>query len=402
MSAPSETQRQKNAKLDAENPSTASSPWTILIGISGPSCSGKTTLARLLKAIFNFSITVPSGEGGADEEWKLSLFVLHQDDFYKTDKDVPVITVTSPEYGTRDLQDWDCVESLDLPLLEKTLRYVRARGSLPPDMVSKEDQNAVGASWVSDDEVQVMKQELEAWFENFVKDNVGWRETTKREIRICILDGFLLYPPAPVSRMEEHSESLQPPSRPSRQPRERDSHYPHPSSPKALDNPSSSNHSDSVAYLYSSSPELNHLYTLSHNLLHPRLFLSSTREQTLARRIARTGYVTLESFWTDPPGYVEDVVWPNYARDHAWMYKRGDVESGVFDEDRCLQEGVMLFPGRGSWEMKACLAWAVDRVRDAVREKVSSELIVIDGDFGFHFDLDFGFDLNGNMDSGHE
>lgn len=40
----------------------------ILVGISGPSSSGKTTLARLLRDIF------------------ANVFILHEDDFYKTDK----------------------------------------------------------------------------------------------------------------------------------------------------------------------------------------------------------------------------------------------------------------------------------------------------------------------------
>lgn len=98
---------------------------TILIGLSGPSSSGKTTLARLLRTIFDFEITVPVGvpsikagkaeaeaghgegtqhqqqqpsltsgaDGGQMQEegrscrWKVTLFVLHEDDFYKTDKE---------------------------------------------------------------------------------------------------------------------------------------------------------------------------------------------------------------------------------------------------------------------------------------------------------------------------
>lgn len=50
---------------------------TILIGLSGPSSSGKTTLARLLREIFNLE----------RENVKISLAILHQDDAYKTDKE---------------------------------------------------------------------------------------------------------------------------------------------------------------------------------------------------------------------------------------------------------------------------------------------------------------------------
>ncbi len=63
---------------------------TIIIGLSGPSSSGKTTLARLLRSIFNVSVTVPVADdedGTGEKEYRLSLFILHQDDFYKTDKE---------------------------------------------------------------------------------------------------------------------------------------------------------------------------------------------------------------------------------------------------------------------------------------------------------------------------
>lgn len=227
---------------------------------------------------------------------------------------MPVIKVSSPEFGSRELQDWDCVESLDLDIFESTLRHVAAHGALPADSVSKEDQNAVGESGVSDDEVARLRAS--------VAERLGGATATTthpgdsaREIRICILDGFLLYPPPPPAPPSGSSEST----------------------------------------------PLAHLHALSTTLLRPRLFLPSTRAQTLARRARRTGYVTLEGFWTDPPGYVEDVVWPNFARDHAWMYAGGDVDAGTLDEARLLsQHGVLVCPGRGQWAMDRVLPWAVD------------------------------------------
>ena len=65
----------------SSTPAASPAPTTILIGLSGPSSSGKTTLARLLRSVVNLSVM----EGG--EEYKLSLFVLHEDDFYKVDKE---------------------------------------------------------------------------------------------------------------------------------------------------------------------------------------------------------------------------------------------------------------------------------------------------------------------------
>jgi nicotinamide/nicotinate riboside kinase len=48
----------------------------VVIGISGPSSSGKTTLARLLQRIFN-------GAKSASEN--LNTFIIHEDDFYFPD-----------------------------------------------------------------------------------------------------------------------------------------------------------------------------------------------------------------------------------------------------------------------------------------------------------------------------
>jgi pantothenate kinase-related protein Tda10 len=50
-----------------------------VIGLSGPSSSGKTTLARLLRTVFN----VPASETTNGRSSKL--FIFHQDDAYKTD-----------------------------------------------------------------------------------------------------------------------------------------------------------------------------------------------------------------------------------------------------------------------------------------------------------------------------
>ncbi|KAK4937862.1 ribosylnicotinamide kinase [Elasticomyces elasticus] len=298
-------------------------PTTVLMGLSGPSSSGKTTLARLLRSAVNLSVT----KNG--KEHKLSLFVLHEDDFYKVDKDVPIVDFSSPEHGTRSLQDWDCVESLDLDLFEHTLRYVKTHGALPPDTVSKEDQNSVGDVHVSDAEVRTVQEDVKSWFQGLLQNATTSSSVhVPAEIRICILDGFLLYPPAPPA-------------------------------------PNTTYRSETEA------AELKHLYDLSHALLSPRLFLPCSREQMLTRRLARTGYVTLEGFWVDPPGYVEDVVWPNYERTHSWMYTDNNADGGVFDEKICQErEGVVVCPGQGTLPMKECLAWGVREVKLAVEKRL--------------------------------
>ncbi|OAL29173.1 hypothetical protein AYO20_09226 [Fonsecaea nubica] len=301
---------------------------TVLIGLSGPSSSGKTTLARLLREIFNLDT----------EGWKITLFILHQDDFYKTDQDIPKVTVSSEEFGTRELQDWDCIDSLDLSLFEHTLTHLRDHGHLPPDSVSKEDQNSVGHSGVSPDEVAEHRERVRTRIDELVRGREGQRTSgggddgsTGKEIRVYIVEGFLLYPqPSSSTRLDSSSE------------------YPH------------------------SAAGVDHLHRLIHTLLHPLLFLPSTRAQTLSRRAARSGYVTLEGFWVDPPGYVEDVVWPNYIRYHGWMYKGGNVDGDVFDEESCARQGVSVCPGAGEWSMKEVLDWGVQKVEEVIQERIQT------------------------------
>jgi len=51
----------------------------LIIGLSGPSSSGKTTLARLLRTVFNISASETTNGRST------KLFIFHQDDTYKTD-----------------------------------------------------------------------------------------------------------------------------------------------------------------------------------------------------------------------------------------------------------------------------------------------------------------------------
>lgn len=51
----------------------------LIVGLSGPSSSGKTTLARLLRSVFTIPASPETNHNA------ITLFILHQDDFYKTD-----------------------------------------------------------------------------------------------------------------------------------------------------------------------------------------------------------------------------------------------------------------------------------------------------------------------------
>lgn len=234
----------------------------LLVALSGPSSSGKTTLARLLRDI------VPNS------------FILHEDDFYKLDSEIPV----NPEYN---LEDWDCLESLDLPALERALQYIKDHGAVPTDLESKEDKNSVGRVDVDAALVEGLKADTAA---------------ARGDLPVAIIDGFLLF-----------SDDM-----------------------KAV-----------------------------RDLFDVKLFLHTDYQTAKIRREARSGYVTLEGFWADPPGYVDKIVWPNYVKNHRFLFRNGDVNSEL-DSETLTKLGIEGMPMNARGDMTRCLEWAHQTVQRAL------------------------------------
>ena len=91
-----------------------------------------------------------------------------------------------------------------------------------------------------------------------------------------------------------------------------------------------------------------------------KLFLRVSHARATERRAARSGYVTLEGFWQDPPGYVDKIVWPNYVAAHAWLFAGRDVE-GALDGDVLAEKGILAQVDRGpDVEFAVTLQWAVE------------------------------------------
>ncbi|KAI9820705.1 MAG: ribosylnicotinamide kinase [Pycnora praestabilis] len=243
-----------------------------IIGISGCSSSGKTTLSRLLRDILP------------------NTFILHEDDFYKPEEELPM---------KHDLRDWDCVEALDIPAMLRALNYIHAHGALPLDLDSKEDKNETGDSGVSASTIVRMREEVEAW-----SHKGGGAELVGRDRPIAIIDGFLLY----GNNIKDVREKLD-----------------------------------------------------------IKLLLRVGYEKAKGRREKRSGYVTLEGFWEDPPGYVDKIVWPNYVQDHQFLFNGEDVEAEPRGEvlDRLgiqAQQGLDV-------DMSTNLRWAVTVVMKELEKK---------------------------------
>jgi nicotinamide/nicotinate riboside kinase len=164
-----------------------------------------------------------------------------------------------------------------------------------PFVDSKEDQNSVGKCPVSDAKIAEMKSRVEAWTQPGQPGHellVGGGA-----IKVCLLDGFLLYSADMAGVMD---------------------------------------------------------------LLDVKLFLLVSRAKATQRRAARDGYVTLEGFWADPPGYVDKIVWPNYAEAHAWLFEGGDVEANLKTEV-LAEKGILAQSNAGlDVDMETSFEWAVE------------------------------------------
>ncbi|MCJ1356749.1 MAG: ribosylnicotinamide kinase [Icmadophila ericetorum] len=256
-----------------ENPSTTTTiKKSTIVGLSGCSSSGKTTLARLLRSIFP------------------SILIIHEDDFYYPEEKIPVDAATG-------LLDWDCAGSLDIEGIVRALEWIHEKGELPEWLESKEDRNSAGEHGVPESVVQELSQGIRDWWERG-----GGKEVLNDQKKLVILDGFLLF--------GERIRSVR----------------------EALD---------------------------------LKIMLRARFETAKQRREARSGYVTLEGFWEDPPGYVEKIVWPNYVKYHAFLFEDGDVEGNIKGE--VVDElGIVVCPGQGEWSMERVLVWAVEVIKDSL------------------------------------
>lgn len=174
--------------------------------------------------------------------------------------------------------------------------------SSQPEVDSKEDQNSVGQCPVSDEKIEAMKTKVRSWVQ---PGRPGHDILEKSKLRLCLLDGFLLYTPKMVGVM---------------------------------------------------------------NNLDIKLFLLVSRAKATQRREARDGYVTLEGFWKDPPGYVDKIVWPNYAEEHKWLFEDGNVE-GQLKPDVLAQTGIQAQLGKGlDIDMETTLEWAVETIMKSLEQ----------------------------------
>jgi len=102
-----------------------------------------------------------------------------------------------------------------------------------------------------------------------------------------------------------------------------------------------------------------------------KLFLRVSYAKAKARREARSGYVTMEGFWEDPPGYVDKIVWPNYVDAHKFMFENGDVE-GELKEEIVKEWDVNYIKEGLDVDATTMLRWAVELLMKRLPEITKS------------------------------
>lgn len=132
------------------NTTSTNNPKPVLIiAISGPSSSGKTTITKNLVNLLNCKI-------------------LHQDDFYVPDDQIPIDPITNE-------QNWDSPEAVDF---EKFITFVEKvkRGEEFPEKIDTLEPDV--DLKLSDTEIEDLKQSLRGKLEDY---------------QIVLVDGFMLF-----------------------------------------------------------------------------------------------------------------------------------------------------------------------------------------------------------------
>ncbi|KAL8788112.1 MAG: hypothetical protein Q9213_001870 [Squamulea squamosa] len=261
----------------------------LVVALSGLSSTGKSTIASHLPSIFSPPF--------------YTLTILHVDDFYKAQADLPY---------RQGLLDWDCAQSLDWPRLENAVKRWRKGVEIKKGNINPQPQFQDAAITRAHGKIQQDNGITQALVEQLRSEAPGLRPERGFQ-RILILDGFLLFTPSVPATFR--------------------------------------------------------------SILDLKILLRAPYAEAKRRRESRSGYVTMEGWWEDPPGYFDKVVWPNYVEENKWFFMEGDVEGGIND-GVCEKEGVKVWMGRTDG-LAEPLGWVFAEMRKMV--EVSEMWNVHDG-----------------------
>lgn len=269
----------------------------IILALSGPSSSGKTTLATVLAALLP------------------PCHIFHLDDFYLPERQLPL---------RAGVPDWDSAASFDLDALRiccerwkageviDVVKSVVGKGGGEANEEAGRGEGAEGGE--GEGQARGAESKEEAWSGDGVHGGTMPAQGSPTRERLERVMARLKHSPLAISG-GLGGVVLPPPSPP-------------PPSLRDL-----------------TGPRHHRLLILDGILLHTpafaalqplfdiKILLRASFAEARRRREARGGYVTLEGFWQDPEGYFEEVVWRSYQEGHAGFFRDGDVEGQVLRKE---------------------------------------------------------------------
>lgn len=156
--------------------SSSSKPKVLLIGIGGPTCSGKTSLTKHLVQLLSPSSSSSSASSSGEEDSPKCL-ILHQDDFAPPESSL----VWNKEVESADWDDPDT--SVDWNRMRKTVSHLERTGTFPEGHSSHDELNPIPEVGIPPAASEELRGKL--------RD--AWKDTEGRPSHIVFLDGFLLY-----------------------------------------------------------------------------------------------------------------------------------------------------------------------------------------------------------------
>lgn len=94
-----------------------------------------------------------------------------------------------------------------------------------------------------------------------------------------------------------------------------------------------------------------------------KLFVRAPYEVLKARRNARAGYKTLDSYWVDPPYYFDEFVYDSYKSSHARLFIDGDVEGSLNPQTAA---DIKEFRNDSDTPLAEALLWATNEICEAI------------------------------------
>ena len=125
----------------------------ILIGLSGCSSSGKTTIAKLTSNLIDKSV------------------LIHEDDFFKHDDQIPI----DPKYN---IANWDSPAALDLSLFNNELDHIRETGQIKTELIHNNNVDNLEKFQIDPSILDKLKQKY---------------STIDPNLKIVLVDGFMLF-----------------------------------------------------------------------------------------------------------------------------------------------------------------------------------------------------------------